>query len=222
MAHAAGLALIHFRHGHFCLAFFNGKRLRMTLITRKRRVAGVMEINILHRRFIFQHSGVISRFFGGRLIFVTAVAVVKRRSVFGGMTGKARFSVDMIVEINPGSAPPIGKHLRMTGFTARFKLMAFMLERNGFSALAEMDGFLRRGNGLFMTPAAITPGKRIFALLVMAGEAVLIPAVIRHRDFCRSFFGFKQGGMAAAARCFFDMRLMMKRHTFIALAQHHG
>lgn len=165
----------------------------------------MMEINILHWCFIFQHIRVINRSLGSRLILVATVAAVKCGSTFGGMTYKARFPVDMIIEINPGIASPISKCLRMAGKAAGFKLMFFMFKRNRFGAFPILYRFRRGRRGLLMTPAAICPGKRIFALPVVAGKTVLLLAVICHFDACYPFFGFKHRGMTALAACLLDV-----------------
>ena len=202
VADTTGLPLQHFRHDHFGLAFLDGKRNGMALIALKDRVTGMMEIDILHWCFIFQLARVINGGLGGRLILVTTIAVVKCGATFRRMTGEARFPVVMIIEINFSITLPISKCLRMAGKAAGFELMFFMFERNRFSALSIFYCFRRGGRGLLMASAAICPGKRIFALLVMTGEAVLLPAVISHFDTYSSFFGFKHRGMTALAACF--------------------
>lgn len=150
---------------------------------------------------------------------MTAVAVIKGRSVLFGVAGKTRLPVQVIIKINFCGTFLESKQPGVADFAASLHLVAFMSERDRFFPCAEMDGFLRNGNGFLMTAGAVAPGKRFFTLLIMTGKAVLVPAVIRHADRARPFSGGKEGRMAALA--FWGMLVMIKHDAFDASAQRH-
>jgi len=138
---------------------------------------------------------------GGNGLLVTPTAITPCKCFFSRlvMAGKAGFTLAVFFETNPRRPLLEGEGFRMTGFASSFQLMAFMVEGNGFFSLAEVDGFHWSGNGLLVTPTAITPCKRLFPGLVMAGKAGFALGVIRHFDVACPFFGFKQGWMATSA-----------------------
>jgi len=138
---------------------------------------------------------------GGKGLLMTPTAIAPCKCIFARlvMAGKAGFTLAVIFEINLCRTLLEGEGLRMAGFTSSFQLMALMAEGNGFFPRAEVDSSLRGGNGLLVTPTAITPRKRFFPLLVMAGKAGFALGVIRHFDAACPFFGFKQGWMATSA-----------------------
>ena len=47
----------------------------------------------------------------------------------------------MIIKINPGLTPSVGKGLWMAGLATGFELMGFMFERNGLCALSVLYRF---------------------------------------------------------------------------------
>ena len=138
---------------------------------------------------------------GGDGLLVTPAAITPSKGLFPllVMAGKTGFALAVIVETHFCRSLLEREDPGVTGFTPFLQLMAFMGEGNGFFPLAEVDGFLRDWNGLLVTPTAITPCKRLFPGLVMAGKAEFALGVIRHFDVARPFFGFKQGRMATSA-----------------------
>ena len=220
MTDTAGFSAQHIRHHHFCFALFHGKRGGMAGGAGKPSMAFVMEVHVFPGRLIFQGIGPAG--FGGRLILMAAVAVVKGRSVLFGMAGKTRLPVPVIVKINFCGPFPVGKRPGMTDLASAFQLVAGMRERDGFCPLAEMDGFPGSGNGFPMAAAAIPPGKGVFVPAAVAAKTKPAAAVVRHADPGGSFAGLERGRMTAPTGRFFQVNVMVERHALFAFSQSNG
>jgi len=149
---------------------------------------------------------------------MAAAAVIKGRPFFGVadeacLPGAVIFKPNRCRPLLEREGPGV------TGFASLLQLMAFMGEGNGLFPLREVDGLLRGGDGFLVTPAAITPRKGLFPLLVMAGKAGFALAVIVETHLCRSLLESEDPGMTGFTPSPQLMAFMGEGNGFCPLAE---